>query len=133
MARRTLLTDAQLSAALGELPEWSGDTTGIERTIRRIDLTSAAGAVADLAAFAEDLDHHPDLDIRWQTLRVFLTTHSAGGVTDLDLEFARRVDEYFDRAAPDDRSPALQSAFDAVDRAFANARARRAGPADSGA
>jgi 4a-hydroxytetrahydrobiopterin dehydratase len=41
------------------------------------------------------MDHHPDLDLRWRTLRVAVVTHSAGGVTELDLELARRVDALF--------------------------------------
>jgi 4a-hydroxytetrahydrobiopterin dehydratase len=41
---------------------------------------------------AEELDHHPDLDVRYRTLRVAVVTHSAGGVTKLDLQLARRVD-----------------------------------------
>ncbi|MGY1854796.1 4a-hydroxytetrahydrobiopterin dehydratase [Modestobacter sp. SYSU DS0290] len=93
MARRTPLTPDQLTAALAELPEWSGDTSGIERTVQGIDFADAAEVMADLALAADELDHHPDVDVRWRTLRVFLTTHSAGGVTDLDVEYARRTDE----------------------------------------
>ena len=41
---------------------------------------------------AEELDHHPDIDIRWRTLLFGLSTHSAGGVTQLDIELAHRID-----------------------------------------
>jgi 4a-hydroxytetrahydrobiopterin dehydratase len=39
------------------------------------------------------MDHHPDIDIRWRTLHLTLSTHSAGGVTQLDIELAHRIDE----------------------------------------
>jgi 4a-hydroxytetrahydrobiopterin dehydratase len=48
-----------------------------------------------IAFVAEQLDHHPDVDLRWRTLHLTLVTHSAGGVTGLDLQLARRVDELF--------------------------------------
>jgi 4a-hydroxytetrahydrobiopterin dehydratase len=41
---------------------------------------------------AEQVDHHPDVDLRWRTLHLVLVTHSAGGVTELDLDLARRID-----------------------------------------
>ena len=45
-----------------------------------------------VGALAEEMDHHPDIDIRWNTVTLRLTTHSAGGLTQLDLELARRID-----------------------------------------
>ncbi|MFD0569605.1 4a-hydroxytetrahydrobiopterin dehydratase [Kitasatospora gansuensis] len=46
-----------------------------------------------VAEAAEELDHHPDIDIRWRTLRFVLSTHSAGGLTGLDLTMAARIDQ----------------------------------------
>jgi 4a-hydroxytetrahydrobiopterin dehydratase len=46
-----------------------------------------------VAEVAEQLDHHPDIDIRWRTLTFACSTHSAGGVTDRDITLARRIDE----------------------------------------
>lgn len=93
MNRRVLLTPDQLAAVLVDLSRWSGSTTGIERTLQ-VEFSDAASTVAGLAELAAELDHHPDVDIRWRTLRIFLTTHSAGGVTELDVEFARRFDRH---------------------------------------
>ncbi len=45
-----------------------------------------------VGALAEEMDHHPDIDIRWNTVTLRLTTHSEGGLTRLDLELARRID-----------------------------------------
>ena len=50
-------------------------------------------AVVAIGAAAEEMDHHPDIDIRWRHLRLALVTHSAGGrITDLDVALARRID-----------------------------------------
>ncbi len=48
--------------------------------------------MAAVAETAEAMDHHPDIDIRWRTLRFVLSTHSAGGLTALDLDLAARID-----------------------------------------
>jgi 4a-hydroxytetrahydrobiopterin dehydratase len=95
MAHRTSLTPEALTAALAALPTWSGDTNGIERRIELPGFRAAVDAVVAIADVAEEMDHHPDLDLRWRTLRVAVVTHSAGGVTELDLELARRVDALF--------------------------------------
>lgn len=46
-----------------------------------------------MAEAAEEMNHHPDIDIRWRTLTFGLSTHSAGGLTSLDLQLAARIDE----------------------------------------
>ena len=47
--------------------------------------------VNQIAAEAEEMDHHPDIDIRWDTVELVLCTHSAGGLTQLDVELAHRI------------------------------------------
>lgn len=110
MARPSALSAEQVAAALAELPEWSGDGTGIERTVKQSSFPAAVDAIVQIAAVAEELDHHPDLDLRWRTVRVSVVTHSAGGVTELDLELARRVDELF--APLEDANPELARMVD---------------------
>jgi len=56
------------------------------------DFPAAITVVDKVAVIAEEMNHHPDIDIRWRTLMFRLSTHSAGGVTDLDLELARRIE-----------------------------------------
>jgi 4a-hydroxytetrahydrobiopterin dehydratase len=51
-----------------------------------------------VAAIAEDRDHHPDIDIRWRTLTFRCSTHSKGGITDLDVALARSISEEIDSA-----------------------------------
>jgi 4a-hydroxytetrahydrobiopterin dehydratase len=127
------LAPEEIVAALAELPSWSGGPDGIERTFTRTDLQRAADMLGELAVIAEDLNHHPDVDVRWRTLRIFLVTHSAGGVTELDVAFARRVDELFDLPGPGNRSPELQAALDRIDTAFGKGRQGGTGQPDSGA
>ena len=47
--------------------------------------------VDEVAVAAEDMGHHPDIDIRWRTVKFVLSTHSEGGLTQLDVELAHRV------------------------------------------
>ena len=87
-----LLSMEEVAAGLAELDGWSGDATGITRTAKLPTFLSAIGVVDQVAAVAEEMDHHPDIDIRWRTLTFANVTHSAGGVTSLDVELARRID-----------------------------------------
>jgi 4a-hydroxytetrahydrobiopterin dehydratase len=92
MSRPTRLSPDELSAALADLPMWSGDVDGIRRTAEQPTFRDAVAAITRIADVAEELDHHPDVDLRWRTLHLTLSTHSAGGVTANDLELARRID-----------------------------------------
>jgi 4a-hydroxytetrahydrobiopterin dehydratase len=82
----------QITRDLAELDGWSGDTTALRRTIQAHDFPSAIRLVDEVAVVAEELNHHPDIDIRWRTLHFTLSTHSAGGVTEFDITLARRID-----------------------------------------
>jgi 4a-hydroxytetrahydrobiopterin dehydratase len=87
-----LLSMEQISDGLAALDAWSGDATGIRRTAKLPTFLGAIGVVDRVAAVAEEMDHHPDIDIRWRTLTFACVTHSAGGVTDLDMKLAQRID-----------------------------------------
>jgi 4a-hydroxytetrahydrobiopterin dehydratase len=92
MPRPPALTPEEVADALGPLPGWSGDTTGISRTIECASFPAAIAVVDAVAIAAEAADHHPDIDIRWRTLHFTLSTHDVGGVTELDLKLAREID-----------------------------------------
>ncbi|MEU7610478.1 4a-hydroxytetrahydrobiopterin dehydratase [Micromonospora sp. NPDC049204] len=94
-----LLTADAVREELGRLPDWSGDPTGIGRTAQLGSFPAAIAVVDRVAAVAEELDHHPDIDIRWRTLTFRCVTHSAGGVTHRDVELARRIDDIVRSAA----------------------------------
>ena len=89
---RDPLTPDELVEALVDLPRWSGDVTGLRRTIELPTFRDAVAAIGRIADVAEDLDHHPDIDLRWRTLHLTVVTHSAGAVTPMDLRLARRID-----------------------------------------
>jgi 4a-hydroxytetrahydrobiopterin dehydratase len=93
------LTADQVAAALDGLPGWSGDTAAISRTAELPTFPAAIAVVDRVAVVAEELDHHPDMDIRWRKVRFTCSTHSAGGVTEKDLNLARRIDEIVAAAA----------------------------------
>ena len=92
MPRPEPLSPDDVSAALRGLPLWSGDGDGLRRTVELPGFRDAVAAIGRIADVAEEMDHHPDIDLRWRTLHLTLVSHSAGGVTELDLELARRID-----------------------------------------
>jgi 4a-hydroxytetrahydrobiopterin dehydratase len=91
---RDLLTQDAVDAALATLhPGWSGSTASFKRSIEFADFATAVEFVNRLAPACEQLDHHPDLALRWRWVDIELSTHSAGGVTDMDITLARQIDE----------------------------------------
>lgn len=91
---REMLTEAEVKAGLASLHgDWAGSTAQLRRSIEFADFPTAVEFVNRLAPICEELDHHPDLALRWRWVDVVLTTHSAGGVTELDLTMAGNVDE----------------------------------------
>ena len=92
MPRPPRLSPDELAAGLYGLPLWSGDGDGIRRTVELPTFRDAVAAIGAIADVAEELDHHPDIDLRWRTLHLTLVSHSAGGVSDLDLQLAGRID-----------------------------------------
>jgi 4a-hydroxytetrahydrobiopterin dehydratase len=89
---RDPLTPDELVEGLVDLPRWSGDVSGLRRTVELPSFRDAVAAIGRIADVAEELDHHPDIDLRWRTLHLALVTHSAGAVTPMDLRLARRID-----------------------------------------
>ena len=77
---------------LKKVPEWELEKKHIERTFEFDDFTDAIDFVNAVAEVAEEEEHHPDIDIRFNKVRLVLTTHSKGGLTDLDFGLAERID-----------------------------------------
>ncbi len=88
-----LLTDDEVTRQLADLPGWSREADALVATIEAPDFPAAIRLVAAAAEDAEQMNHHPDIDIRWRTTRWLLTTHDAGGLTQLDIELAHRINE----------------------------------------
>ncbi|MGW4352533.1 4a-hydroxytetrahydrobiopterin dehydratase [Nocardia sp. NPDC004582] len=94
-----LLSDDDIAAALTDLPDWSRDGDSITRTIEADTFLDGIDLVRRVAAAAEAADHHPDIDIRWRRVTFTLSTHSAGGLTPLDMALAHEIDR-LRRGAP---------------------------------
>lgn len=86
------LTDDQIRNALASLPGWSREGDTLTRTYAHPDFRTAMAFVNFVAEVAEKQGHHPDVDIRYNEVRLAVTTHDAGGLTEKDLELARTVD-----------------------------------------
>lgn len=86
-----LLTDEKIETGLAELPGWSRDGDTITATYRSPSFPDAIALVDVVAEQAEAMNHHPDIDIRWRNTTWALSTHDAGGLTDLDFELAGRI------------------------------------------
>jgi 4a-hydroxytetrahydrobiopterin dehydratase len=94
-----LLDADALRQALSGLDGWQGDGTAIRRAVELPSFMAAIRVVDRVAEAAEELDHHPDIDIRWRTVTFACATHSAGGVTDKDVTLAGRIDDIVRAAA----------------------------------
>lgn len=86
-----LLSDDEVTTQLEGLPGWSREGDAIVATIEAPDFPAAIRLVVAAADEAEQMNHHPDIDIRWRTTSWLLTTHDAGGLTQLDIELAHRI------------------------------------------
>ena len=87
-----LLSAKEIKDRLKKIPEWEVEKKHIERTFEFDDFAGAIDFVNALADIAEDENHHPDIDIRYTKVRVQLSTHSEGGITDLDFDVAEKID-----------------------------------------
>ncbi|MGH3515992.1 MAG: 4a-hydroxytetrahydrobiopterin dehydratase [Haloechinothrix sp.] len=87
-----LLTDDQIAEALKARSAWQANGPALVRTVKLASFPQAIEVVDRVAVVAEELDHHPDIDIRWRTLTFSLSTHFKGGVTNNDLMLADRID-----------------------------------------
>ena len=88
-----LLTDDEVTTQLAGLPGWRREGDAIVTTVESPDFPAAVRLVDTVADEAEQMNHHPDIDIRWRTTHWLLTSHDAGGLTQLDVEMAHRISD----------------------------------------
>jgi 4a-hydroxytetrahydrobiopterin dehydratase len=86
------LSDAEIDERLGELDGWRRSGDAIVKEFDNGDFKGSVDFVNRLTPEAEDMNHHPDLEISWKTVTVTVTSHSEGGLTDNDFELASRID-----------------------------------------
>jgi len=92
----TRLHDTEVGEWLVAHAGWDRRGAEIRKQFERTSFADAIAFVVRIGFLAEAANHHPDLDIRWRTVVVTLTTHDAGGLTDLDLALAVGIDEAAD-------------------------------------
>jgi 4a-hydroxytetrahydrobiopterin dehydratase len=95
MSRPSKLEDAARARALSSLSGWSevAGGTAIQRKFTFKDFNQAWGFMSRAALIAEAMNHHPEWTNVWNKVDVTLSTHDAGGVTELDVTLARAMDE----------------------------------------
>jgi 4a-hydroxytetrahydrobiopterin dehydratase len=88
------LTEAERTGLAETLPNWTvaADPEAIRRTFSFRDFNEAWGFMSRVALLAEKHDHHPDWSNVWNTVRIALSTHDAGGLTENDVKLARAID-----------------------------------------
>ena len=89
-----LLDQSEIDARLAGLPGWAQAGTAIEKNFKRGDFVGSVAFVASLVEPAEEMGHHPDLVISWDTVTVTISTHSEGGLTAADFELAAKIDAF---------------------------------------
>ena len=87
------LDDDAIAGRLSGLSDWSHDASEIRKEYRCGSFADAIAFVVRIGFLAEAANHHPDIDVRWRTVTVALSTHDAGGLTELDFDLAARIDE----------------------------------------
>jgi 4a-hydroxytetrahydrobiopterin dehydratase len=86
------LSDTDVQQALAGLPGWERVGDEIAKTFECASFPDAIAFVVRIGFFAEQADHHPDLDVRWRKVKVALTSHDAGGLTQKDVELATKIE-----------------------------------------
>lgn len=94
-----VLTDEQVDAALADIDNWERVEGVVRRSVKFPTFLAGIDAVRRVAEHAEAKDHHPDIDIRWRTVKFNLVTHAAGGITENDLAMARDINGILDDAS----------------------------------
>jgi 4a-hydroxytetrahydrobiopterin dehydratase len=90
--RMARLSDEEIEQRLSELDGWERAGDAIRRDFEAGDFKGSVDFVNRLTPVAEEMNHHPDLEISWDTVTVTITTHSEGGLTGNDFELAGKID-----------------------------------------
>lgn len=89
----TKLSEDQVSQALVDQPNWSEINNAIQRTFQFADFVAAMKFVNLIADHAEQVQHHPDILVRYNKVTLTLSTHDAGGISNYDFDFARFAED----------------------------------------
>ena len=87
-----VLNDDEIRERLGDLEGWERAGDSLRKEFKLDDFKGSVDFVNRITPEAEEMNHHPDLEISWNTVTVSLSTHSEGGITDNDFALAERID-----------------------------------------
>lgn len=88
------LSDIAIQRELGNLQGWSRRGDVITKTFQFRNFMTGINFVTAVAKAADAADHHPDIDIRYTKVTCALSTHSAGGITQKDLDLAKQIERF---------------------------------------
>jgi 4a-hydroxytetrahydrobiopterin dehydratase len=87
-----LLSDQEIEDRLRGVDGWSREGDAITKTFERGDFVGSVKFVDQMVEPAEGMNHHPDLEISWDKVKVSITNHAQGGLTESDFELAAKID-----------------------------------------
>lgn len=87
-----LLSDDEIAERVAALEGWERDGDAIAKMFSNGDFVGSVEFVKRVVEPAEDMGHHPDLEVSWDKVTVSITNHAAGGLTEADFELAGRID-----------------------------------------
>jgi len=90
-----LLSPSEIQQALQDLPDWSLDGIAIVADYTFRDFPDALIFVNTIGQEAEQFNHHPDIDIRYNKVKMLLTSHDSGGITRRDIRMAKRISDIY--------------------------------------
>jgi 4a-hydroxytetrahydrobiopterin dehydratase len=88
-----LLDEEEIEQRLDEIGDWEREGDDIQKVFEFDDFVTSIKFVNDVAKLAERYDHHPDIDIRYNKVRLSLSTHSEGGLTARDFDIANEIEQ----------------------------------------
>jgi 4a-hydroxytetrahydrobiopterin dehydratase len=88
----SLLSLSEITDRLPSIPLWRTENSELVRTVAFANFRQALDFVNKVGELAEAADHHPDIDIRYNRVRLALATHSAGGLTQKDFDLAKQIE-----------------------------------------
>ena len=86
------MSDDEVKGQLAQLGGWEREGDALTREFEFANFVGSVDFVNRLTPVAEEMNHHPDLSISWNKVRVSLSTHSEGGITENDFKLAAKID-----------------------------------------
>ena len=87
------LSDLEIRRGLSELPGWARKGDALTKTYSFARFADGIGFVNQVAKLADEMNHHPDIDVRYTDITFSLSSHDAGGITQRDLALARSIEQ----------------------------------------